>query len=182
MIYTVIQDQKLRGKSTKWKNRESALIPFRTCFPCVLKHGTVIPIGANEAPHIPEHKNCLCKFVPMRTKEVGTATEKGLEGADMYLIYQSCLPDYYSTKAEAFKAGWKKKFAFLDQVLPGKTIGGDIYQNREGKLPSSPGRIWREADIDYEGGFRNRRRILYSNDGLFFATYDHYKTFYEITY
>ena len=35
-------------------------------------------------------------------------------------------------------------------------------------------------DINYERGFRNRERILYSNDGLMFATYDHYNTFYEI--
>ena len=50
----------------------------------------------------------------------------------------------------------------------------------ENKLPSADGRIWYEADIDYEGGYRNDSRILYSNDGLIFATYDHYKTFYEV--
>ena len=38
-----------------------------------------------------------------------------------------------------------------------------------------------EADINYDKGFRNRQRILYSNDGLIFVTYDHYQTFYEIT-
>ena len=37
-----------------------------------------------------------------------------------------------------------------------------------------------EADINYNKGKRNRQRILYSNDGLIFATYDHYQTFYEI--
>ena len=121
MIDSIIQDRKLRGNSTKWKNRESLLIPFRTCFPCMLKHGTIIPIDADESMHIPEHQNCLCKFVPMRTKEIGTATEKGVEGADMYLTYQNCLPDYYCTKKEAFAVGWKKKFAFLDQYLPQNT-------------------------------------------------------------
>ncbi|MBC8529578.1 hypothetical protein H8699_09085 [Christensenellaceae bacterium NSJ-44] len=30
------------------------------------------------------------------------------------------------------------------------------------------------------GGYRNGHRILYSSDGLIFATYDHYNTFYEI--
>ena len=43
------------------------------------------------------------------------------------------------------------------------------------------GRIWYEADINYESGYRNDARILYSNDGLIFASYDHYTTFYEIT-
>jgi hypothetical protein len=60
-------------------------------------------------------------------------------------------------------------------------IGGDIYKNKSKKLPDAPGRIWYEADINYNGGFRNRQRVLYSNDGLIFATYDHYHTFYEIT-
>ena len=60
-------------------------------------------------------------------------------------------------------------------------IGGDIYENRNGKLPTENGRIWYEADINYSSGFRNTERILYSNDGLIFVTYDHYKTFYEIT-
>ena len=68
----------------------------------------------------------------------------------------------------------------LREVLPNSTIGGDIYRNRENKLPSADGRIWYEADIDYEGGYRNDSRILYSNDSLIFATYDHYKTFYEV--
>ena len=43
-----------------------------------------------------------------------------------------------------------------------------------------PGRIWFEADFDYTGGYRNSFRLLYSNDGLIFVTYDHYATFYEI--
>ena len=69
----------------------------------------------------------------------------------------------------------------LDRVLPGYMIGGDVYKNKNKKLPDAPGRIWYEADINYNGGFRNRQRVLYSNDGLIFATYDHYHTFYEIT-
>lgn len=53
--------------------------------------------------------------------------------------------------------------------------------NKAKKLPITPGRVWYEADINYEDGYRNRQRILYSNDGLIFASYDHYHTFYEIT-
>lgn len=59
-------------------------------------------------------------------------------------------------------------------------LGGDIYQNRDGRLPQRPGRVWYEADFDYEGGYRNHKRILYSNDGLLFVTFDHYLTFSEI--
>lgn len=68
----------------------------------------------------------------------------------------------------------------MSEVLPGKIIGGDEYKNTNSKLPQAYGRTWREADIDYESGYRNNSRIVYSNDGLIFATYDHYKTFYEV--
>lgn len=59
-------------------------------------------------------------------------------------------------------------------------IGGDIYRNRSGHLPQADGRIWYEADINYTGGYRSRHRMLYSNDGFVFVTYDHYETFVEI--
>jgi len=35
-------------------------------------------------------------------------------------------------------------------------------------LPEKDGRVWYEADIDYESGFRNTKRIVFSNDGLIF--------------
>ena len=86
-------------------------------------------------------------------------------------------------KEDAYAAGWKKKggHKHLSRVLPGKMVGGDSYVNDDGKLPSAPGRQWYEADIDYTEGKRNDMRILYSNDGLVFVTYDHYHTFYEVT-
>lgn len=59
-------------------------------------------------------------------------------------------------------------------------IGGDIFKNADEKLPVATNRVWREADFDYTNGFRNHKRVLYSNDGLIFATFDHYHTFYEI--
>jgi guanyl-specific ribonuclease Sa len=59
-------------------------------------------------------------------------------------------------------------------------IGGDIFYNAEGKLPTKYGRIWYEADINYTQGQRNIERIVYSNDGLIFVTYNHYETFCEI--
>lgn len=47
-------------------------------------------------------------------------------------------------------------------------------------MPEKNGRIWYEADINYSRGFRNGMRIVFSDDGLVFVTYDHYQTFYEI--
>ena len=127
------------------------------------------------------HENCQCEYVPMRTKTAGTATELGMDGADAYIVRFGRLPNYYVSFEEAEDAGWRSKKGNLNKVLPGKMIGGAIYKNKDGKLPRSSGRVWYEADINYDGGYRNRQRILYSNDGLMFVSYDHYQTFYEIT-
>lgn len=121
-----------------------------------------------------------CMYVQMRTKAAGKATDMGYYGADAQLFYLNKLPDYYVSKRIAYAAGWKKRHKQLDDVLPGKMIGGDIYHNDDLKLPVADGRLWYEADINYTGGKRNRERILFSSDGLIFVTYDHYQTFYEI--
>ena len=61
-----------------------------------------------------------------------------------------------------------------------KSISAGVYKNLNGHLPQKTGRVWYEADINYKSGARNDQRIVWSNDGLVFATYDHYNTFYEI--
>jgi guanyl-specific ribonuclease Sa len=63
--------------------------------------------------------------------------------------------------------------------LKGKSIGGDRFGNRERQLPDG-GRKWREADLDYKGGQRGAKRLLYSDDGLRMVTVDHYATFREV--
>ena len=95
----------------------------------------------------------------MRTKEVGTITDRGFDGADAWLLYRNRLPDYYITKEEAIDAGWDNRQGNLAEVCPKKMIGGDFYGNRRGLLPESQGRFWREADFDYLQGYRNSRRI-----------------------
>ncbi|MBQ7902502.1 MAG: hypothetical protein IJ362_02105, partial [Oscillospiraceae bacterium] len=47
-------------------------------------------------------------------------------------------------------------------------------------LPSDDGRVWYEADLSFKNDYRGSDRIVFSNDGLIFVTYDHYKTFTEI--
>lgn len=91
------------------------------------------------------------------------------------------LPDNYITKGEAKKLGWVSSKGNLWDVAPGKSIGGDSFGNREGLLPEAKGRKYFECDIDYEGGYRNENRIIYSNDGLVYYTGDHYRS-YELLY
>ena len=90
------------------------------------------------------------------------------------------LPSRFITKEEARKLGWKPgKDLWEMKALRGKSLGGDVFHNREGKLPDGK-RRWREADLDYKGGKRGPKRIVYSNDGLRMITVDHYRTFKEI--
>ena len=93
-------------------------------------------------------------------------------------IYRK-LPPNYITKAEARSLGWKDK-GTLDQVAPGKSIGGDRFSNYEKILPDATGRSWKECDIDYVRGNRNAKRICFSNDGLIYYTSSHYQDFEKV--
>lgn len=171
-------DADLYGDSATYKNWMSRLTPT-TCEKCIELHGSIYLLY--EPPYVAiAHENCKCILVPMRTKKLGYVTQDRWNGADVYIACLGKLPDNYVDKDTAEASHWKRKEGNLREVLPNATIGGDVYQNDDAKLPVAAGRIWYEADIDYEGGFRNDSRILYSNDGLLFATYDHYKTFYEV--
>lgn len=130
-------------------------------------------------PEPPRHPNCRCEISPMTAIMAGTATENGREGADWTLMHQGELPDYYVTKAEAEAKGWSRR-KWPCSFVPGKMITMGIYKNMNGHLPEKPGRLWFEADINYQTGKRNDERVLWSDDGLIFVTYDHYMTFYEI--
>ncbi|MBV7276556.1 ribonuclease [Clostridium sp. PL3] len=98
------------------------------------------------------------------------------QGVADYIHKNAALPDNFITKDQATKLGWTPG-KDLDKVAPGKSIGGDIFKNAEKSLPDAPKRVWRECDINYNGGKRGADRILYSNDGLIYSTSDHYKTF-----
>ena len=110
-----------------------------------------------------------------KVKENGSYTDK--ERVALYIHTYGHLPNNYITKAEAQKLGWNSSTGNLRQVAPGKSIGGDKFGNYEGQLPKEKKRKYYECDIDYGGGKRNAKRIVFSNDGLVFYTEDHYKTF-----
>lgn len=105
-----------------------------------------------------------------------TSKEEVAEYIDTY----GELPSNYITKSEARKLGWDSEAGNLDEVAPGKSIGGDKFGNYEGMLPEEDGRQYYECDIDFDGGYRNSKRIVYSNDGLIFYTDDHYETFVQL--
>ncbi|NBH32135.1 ribonuclease [Clostridiaceae bacterium] len=98
----------------------------------------------------------------------------------LYLHLYGRLPDNYITKKEAQNLGWDSKKGNLDQVAPGMSIGGSHFGNYEGLLPEKKGRKYYECDLEYEGGYRGAKRLIYSNDGLIFYTEDHYQTFEQL--
>lgn len=91
------------------------------------------------------------------------------------------LPDRFLSKKEARKLGWVPEQGNLNEVAPGKSIGGDRFGNYEGKLPAQKGRSYREADVHDSPERRGAERLVFSNDGLIFYTPDHYKTFYDVS-
>jgi len=88
------------------------------------------------------------------------------------------LPPKFVTKREARERGWKPgRDLWSVPGLRGASIGGDHFRNREDRLPAGK---WREADLDYKGGRRGGKRLVYARDGRRFVTVDHYNTFVEI--
>lgn len=163
-------------KSKKWKSW-AAQFDFKLCASCRKLHGKIFPLGE---PVLPIHEYCRCAVIALQAVTAGYATSKGTAGADYSLKTFGRLPDAYISKDEALSAGWNPAEGNLYEISAGKNIGGSIYYNRNGHLPEFPGRIWYEADINYSGGIRGKDRILYSNDGLIFVTYDHYESFVEV--
>lgn len=138
-------------------------------------------IGEEDIPVLSEEEDSV-EEVPLDSSPVseeGTYTSK--EDVAAYLHEYGHLPSNYITKKEAKALGWVSSEGNLDEVAPGMNIGGDYFGNYEGTLPEADGRNYHECDIDFDGTYRNGKRIVYSDDGLIYYTEDHYETF-ELLY
>lgn len=166
-------------ESKLWKIWRAVITPG-TCYYCASMNGRILAVDDPCIFEIPVHPNCKCYVEALTAIAAGTATNAGADGVDLYVAIYGKLPDCYISSEDAKELGWEKLRGNLAEVLPGKLIGGDVFENRKHKLPELPGRIWYEADFDYTAGYRNNCRLLYSSDGLLFVTYDHYMSFYEI--
>ena len=112
----------------------------------------------------------------VQVEENGNYTSK--EEVALYIHTYGKLPVNYITKKQDM--GWDPSKGNLSDILPGMSIGGSAFGNYEGALPRANGRRYFECDIDYDGGYRGAKRLVYSNDGLVFYTEDHYNTFEQI--
>ena len=97
----------------------------------------------------------------------------------LYLYYYGELPGNFITKNEAEALGWSG--GSVQKYREGAAIGGDYFGNREGLLPKASGRRYTECDINTDGkSSRGAERLVFSNDGLYFYTDDHYESFREV--
>ncbi len=103
-----------------------------------------------------------------------------MEEVAIYLTFFEELPDNYLTKKEAQALGWESRKGNLWDVADGCSIGGDRFGNYEKLLPDAKGRKWTECDIDFDGGYRGGKRIVFSSDGLIYYTDDHYESFNKV--
>ena len=174
--------KKLLPKVTTSKNYKHWISrdDLRRCLICKENHGKIYAVSETPAPMPPIHPNCRCIIEQMKAITAGTATFNRTEGADWTLMIEGTLPDYYISKNDALSSGWRFG-RWPSNFIPDKMIAMGEYLNKDERLPSAPGRKWFEADINYTTGKRNKQRVVWSNDGLIFVTYDHYNTFFEVT-
>lgn len=95
------------------------------------------------------------------------------------------LPSNYVNKSEGKRLYEAKtgntftKWNFNPLTTLGVMIGGDDFQNREGRLP--PG-DYREADVDYFAENRGTKRLVYTGGCNIYYTSDHYGSFTKLSF
>lgn len=100
-----------------------------------------------------------------------------VENVVLYLELYHELPLNYITKKEAEKRGWQG--GSVEDYVEDAAIGGDYFGNYEGLLPEDD---YKECDIDtYHYKNRGSRRLIYTDDGKYYYTGNHYESFAEVT-
>lgn len=140
--------------------------------------------GPSEAPEAEPTPAPTPEPTPEPTPDEGPKLDRDgyyydVESVALYIHEFGELPPNYITKDEARKLGWEG--GTPEQFRKGSAIGGDYFGNYEGQLPKANGRKWTECDIDTNGrNSRGAKRLIFSNDGLFYYTDDHYESFTQL--
>lgn len=118
------------------------------------------------------------KSIYEAVEESGLYTTKDSVAA--YLCKFDKLPGNYVGKDEGKSLYESKigntfeKWNFNPWTTLGVMIGGDVYENHDGQLPSGS---YHEADVDYSAKNRGTKRLIYQSDCVIYYTADHYETF-----
>ena len=150
-----------------------ALSIFTGCVPT--DSGAVNPSSQTQQFDIHDVSDAALEYALSTVTENGAYTAPAEVAA--YLHKFGKLPSNFVTKKEAEKRGWNSSKGNLNEVLPGKSIGGDRFGNYEGRLPSGS---YTECDVNYSGGRRGAERIVFDKKGNIYYTDDHYETFTQL--
>ena len=132
------------------------------------------PVGWTETASPPSLTTETPRAAVPRSKD-----REQMEAVVKHLKQTGELPDYFITKNEARAMGWQG--GSLSKIAPGKAIGGDRYMNFEKLLPVKKGRLYYECDIGtLNKPSRGAKRLVFSNDKLYYYTEDHYENFTKI--
>ena len=118
------------------------------------------------------------KSIYEAVEESGLYTTKDSVAA--YLCKFDKLPSNYVSKNEGQSLCESKtgntfeKWNFNPWTTIGVMIGGDVFENSKGLLPSGN---YHEADVDYSAKNRGTKRLIYQSDCVIYYTADHYETF-----
>ena len=175
---TVINNSNKNASNTNKKKNIQAVNPDKTKSSDKLNKDIKADVNNEQSKQNNKKEDTKAKD---KTTNKKTLTENGSysskEDVALYIHTYGKLPSNYISKSQAKDLGWDSKKGNLWGVAKGKSIGGDRFSNRERTLPYKQGRQYYECDIDYDGGHRGAKRIVYSNDGLVYYTEDHYATF-----
>lgn len=164
--------QNRSGKFKFWLSMLAALLVFVACS---------APLPATAPAKLSQtmpQPNGFPEQSTMALNPLGSYTTK--DDVALFIHLFNRLPQNFITKNEARALGWSG--GNLQDIAPGKCIGGDRFGNYEGLLPKKQGRTYTECDIDTENASsRGAKRLVFSNDGLIYYTDDHYASF-ELLY
>ena len=175
---TVINNSNKNASNTNKKQNIQAVNPDKTKSSDKLNKDIKSDVNNKQSKQNNKKEDTKAKD---KTTNKKTLTENGSysskEDVALYIHTYGKLPSNYISKSQAYDLGWEPRLGNLWGVAKGKSIGGGRFSNRERTLPYKQGRQYYECDIDYDGGHRGAKRIVYSNDGLVYYTEDHYATF-----
>ena len=122
---------------------------------------------------------------PVTQTNVNASQYTSKDEVARYICENGYLPPNYVNKNEGIRMYESKtgkrfeRWNFNPQRTLGVMIGGDSFENREGRLPPED---YREADVDYFGSNRGTKRLVYARGCNIYYTSDHYESFVKIKF